>query len=154
MTEQLTIRQQQEMDKQKQKEIIAQQLPQPKQEVIKQDKQVSTSTPPSVTSTPTSAASKAVTSSTAVAPKSTEPSVSESRRKSLHRRLPYPTTEEMQTAVQTLAAQNVSKSSAIAVPTVSSQRPVSPLMPRKSQTSVIPSQVWKLNYLTNEIKIE
>ena len=150
MTEQLSLKQkddlQQQKEEKKKKELKEQAVVQtspPKPEVVKKDKQVSTSTPPSVTSTPTSTPNKQVAVSSSTTTKASDPNVSTSgvnSRKSLHRRLPHPTTEEMQTAVQTLAAaQNASRASAPAIP--ASQRPVSPLLPRKTQQSVISSQV-------------
>ncbi|CAG2119067.1 unnamed protein product, partial [Medioppia subpectinata] len=131
-----------------------------KPEVMKQDKNVSTSTPPSMSSTPTSTANKQMgTEGAAVGVKNPELAGQSSgtgigpiaaQRKSLHRRLPHPTTEEMQTAVQTLAAAHSGSQQHRSVPTVpqqsmpmpvvSTQRSVSPIMPRKTQSSVISSQ--------------
>lgn len=157
MTEQLSLRQKDDLEKQKEeklkgqkvKEQVAAQTSPPKPEVIKKDKQVSTSTPPSVTSTPTSTPNKQMVSSSSTTTKASEASVNTSGangRKSLHRRLPHPTTEEMQSAIQ-MAAHNVARTSAPANTTsvLASQRPISPLMPRKTQQSVISSQVCIAN---------
>ena len=167
--------QQQEKDREKERMLLLErekikekekefqfELVKPKQEQIKKiDKEVNPMTPPerpeitSITTVSTTTTTTSSSRTTEQGPRSARTTTQQGQRvvvvSKKYRRLPQPSAEEAQSAVQLAVAQQGQQQFLVAghsqghlqsghPPQSTSPRPVSPLMPRKTQTSVISHQ--------------